>query len=90
MQFEMNINACDDDEFSCYDGTCRHREDRCNQISDCEHGEDEENCQKIKLASGYNKMLIPSFDRKFFIGHCFFVCIFKKLFKFLLILLKVE
>ena len=54
IALQMNLNACNETEFGCNDGTCRHFLDRCNQVYDCFNGEDEENCTMISTPKGYN------------------------------------
>ena len=58
---KMNLNACNDTEFSCNDGECISKWKRCNHIMfECEDQSDEENCNHIKLKTGYNKIVPPN------------------------------
>lgn len=44
--FALHSIACGDEEFECYDGKCISMDKVCDEIKDCESGEDEEsiNC----------------------------------------------
>ena len=54
----VNINACNESEFNCEDGSCIDLSLRCDAISDCTDGTDELNCTTVVLNKYYNKDII--------------------------------
>jgi hypothetical protein len=46
-------------EFTCDSGQCIPLSKRCNQISECLDGSDEENCHIVHIPKSYNKLLAP-------------------------------
>ena len=56
----LNLNACNESEFSCTDGTCIHKYGRCNQIFECPDNSDEVECNRINIPEGYQKIVHPS------------------------------
>ena len=57
----LNINACNQTEFGCYDGICLPKQARCDQVPECALAEDEKNCHLISALAGYNS-LVPLAD----------------------------
>ena len=57
----INLNACNNSEFSCRDGECISKWKRCNHILfECEDKSDEADCKHIELKTGYNKVVPPN------------------------------
>ena len=54
----VNINACNEAEFNCQDGSCIDLNLRCDAISDCTDGTDELNCITVSHSNFYNKEII--------------------------------
>jgi hypothetical protein len=63
---EMNINACNKDEYPCADGACVNKWNRCDQTAQCSDGSDEDQCNLFSLSSGYNSLLAPICSRAVF------------------------
>ncbi len=55
---ELNINACTDNEYGCFDGSCIDKYYRCNHVFDCEYAEDESNCSVLAISPAYD-VLVP-------------------------------
>ena len=55
----LNINACSDNEFNCYDGNCVEMNQRCDRVLDCPDKSDETNCALITLDDAYIKEVTP-------------------------------
>ena len=55
----LNLNACHEDEFSCADGNCVNKWNRCDQTYNCADESDELKCEYVILPSTYNKLLPP-------------------------------
>jgi Neurotransmitter-gated ion-channel ligand binding domain/Lectin C-type domain len=56
----LNLNACLDSEYACFDSQCLSQEKRCNQIQDCTFvHSDEEGCNAVKLPENYNRLIPP-------------------------------
>ena len=45
----LTITACEEKEFTCFDGNCVPFEQRCNRIVDCPDSSDERDCLILKL-----------------------------------------
>ena len=56
----VNINACNQSQFNCGDGSCVDLTVRCDAISDCADGTDERNCTLVELGQYYNNGIISS------------------------------
>ena len=56
----VNLNACNQSQFNCGDGSCVDLKVRCDAISDCADGTDERNCTLVELGNYYNKRIISS------------------------------
>ena len=46
---KLTITACEEKEFTCFDGNCVPFEQRCNRIVDCPDSSDERDCLILKL-----------------------------------------
>ena len=57
--YEMNLNACSEDEFSCKDGTCVSKWNRCDKTYDCYDESDELNCDYVVFPSKYDSLTPP-------------------------------
>ena len=55
----MSLSSCDDDEFTCDDGSCINMSLKCDASVDCEDGSDEKDCKIIVPDIGYQKHLTP-------------------------------
>ena len=55
----LSINACNDNEFNCYDGNCVKMNQRCDRVLDCPDKSDETNCDWISLDDAYIKEVTP-------------------------------
>ena len=55
----MNLNSCDDEEFPCKNGECISLASRCNILNDCSDQSDEQNCNLVTKARGYNRKIPP-------------------------------
>ena len=56
----MNLNSCSEDEFLCNNGECIPMARRCNIEKDCSDQSDEQNCNIVTLAEGYNRKIPPA------------------------------
>ena len=56
---ELNLNACDDRQFACKDGTCISKWNRCDQVCHCPDKSDELDCNYVKFPTNYNLLLPP-------------------------------
>ena len=61
---DLNLNACDAEQFSCDDGTCIHKYGRCDQTYDCLDESDELSCDYVNFPKTYNKLLPPRDSNK--------------------------
>ena len=55
----LNINACNENEFNCYDGNCVNMTQRCDRILDCPDKSDEIGCDLIEFGVAYIKEVPP-------------------------------
>ena len=55
----LNINACSDEEFNCYDGNCVNMTQRCDRVADCPDKTDEVGCDLITFDITYIKEVSP-------------------------------
>ncbi len=63
---DLNIHACNDDEYPCSDGTCIGKWFRCDEVQHCVDGSDENDCNLFSLSSGYNEAMPPfKFEKAF-------------------------
>ena len=58
-QVTLLISSCREDEWTCDDGSCVLRYQRCDRIQHCHDNTDEENCHVIVPIKSYNKLLNP-------------------------------
>ena len=56
---ELNLNACDDRQFACKDGTCISKWNRCDQTRHCPDDSDESDCNYVEFPTNYNLLLPP-------------------------------
>ena len=59
----MNLNSCNTEEFLCNNGECIPMSMRCNIEKDCIDESDEQNCNIVTLARGYNRKIPPATRR---------------------------
>ena len=62
--YELNLNACTEDEFSCKDGTCVSKWSRCDKMFDCKDESDELNCDYVLFPSKYDSLTPPRNSKK--------------------------
>ena len=55
----LTISHCHRDEFTCSNGKCVNIDQRCDGITQCVDGSDEQNCRLVVPSIGYNKFLVP-------------------------------
>ena len=60
---ELKMSGCQKNEFTCNDGQCVSKDERCDQLPDCRDKSDERNCQVLVLEEGYNKKVPPVSSR---------------------------
>lgn len=56
---DILMTTCPEDMFTCNDGTCYEKPQRCDQRNDCSDSSDEENCQLIVYPDDYSKTRLP-------------------------------
>ena len=49
VSLKLLLSNCDEDQFSCSDGTCIPLDNRCNKKSDCRDTSDEKQCKIVAL-----------------------------------------
>ncbi|XP_068211704.1 LOW QUALITY PROTEIN: uncharacterized protein [Palaemon carinicauda] len=50
---EISLSSCTTEEFTCADGSCVPSTARCNLLSDCTDGSDEDRCNLLVFQEGY-------------------------------------
>ena len=60
---KMNLHSCGDEMFPCTNGECVPLAGRCNTEKDCNDESDEQNCNLVTMAQGYNRK-IPALTRR--------------------------
>ena len=55
----LTFSSCNKSEFTCSDGSCTAMSSRCDFLIDCTDGNDEEQCDVIKLPEQYNNKIPP-------------------------------
>ncbi|KAG0704991.1 Low-density lipoprotein receptor 1 [Chionoecetes opilio] len=58
-QVNLTLSVCQEDQFTCVDGTCVSLEQRCDLTRDCKDGSDETSCPLVLLPKGYRSLLPP-------------------------------
>lgn len=58
-QTEVLITSCNKDEYTCNDGTCIMKTQRCNLEADCPDMSDEFGCQLAQIPPGYTTEMPP-------------------------------
>lgn len=56
---ELTLTPCGAAQFSCDDGTCVPRKQKCDGLEQCPDRSDETYCKLMVRASGYNKYISP-------------------------------
>lgn len=56
---DILLTACDKDKFTCDDGACYEKAQRCDQRNDCSDKSDEEGCRLIVYPDDYSKTRLP-------------------------------
>ncbi|XP_064092387.1 uncharacterized protein LOC135205555 [Macrobrachium nipponense] len=51
---EISLSPCTTEEFTCSDGSCVPATARCNLLSDCLDGSDEDRCNLLEFHEGYH------------------------------------
>ena len=59
-ELKLNLNACNEEQFSCNDGTCVSKWKRCDRHFDCNDASDEFGCKLLDFVPNYNKALPPN------------------------------
>lgn len=56
---DLLLTACDVDKFTCDDGACYEKAQRCDQRNDCSDNSDEQGCRLIVYPDDYSKTRLP-------------------------------
>ncbi|XP_069159957.1 uncharacterized protein [Procambarus clarkii] len=55
----LSLSACDSSEYTCNNGECIPKEQRCNTIDECSDFSDEDGCTLVKLPQSYRSVRPP-------------------------------
>ena len=56
----MTMTTCNDDQFTCQDGSCISMKPRCDRKVQCRDGSDEKACTLVRLDPGYSNVVVPT------------------------------
>ena len=59
LQYELLISTCGQAQFTCGDGTCLPKSQRCNLVNECPDQTDEKDCQLLIVPADYSVELPP-------------------------------
>ena len=55
----LTLSHCSRNEFTCSNGKCINIDKRCDGLTQCVDGSDEQDCRLVVPSIGYNKFLVP-------------------------------
>ncbi|XP_076039355.1 uncharacterized protein LOC143024437 [Oratosquilla oratoria] len=55
----LKLTTCNQDQYTCSDGSCIHSSKRCDRRIDCPMQNDEMNCDTVIIRDGYQKEMSP-------------------------------
>lgn len=58
-KINMSLSVCNEDQFTCFDGSCISLQKRCDLRTDCRDHSDETDCSHVDFPSSYKKSIPP-------------------------------